>query len=617
MPTSQRRPRARWTEWFPIFNTTLNSDTSIGPIDHIWLHPQALQTTPYAAQLANCTHRREYLWQFECYVTTASFTGCRMAVVALPDPGYDNAIISPELIWGAVMNRRGVMVESTGNHSRRSRFRIQTATTALSNATPPDLQNMMGYSAAVLILYCLQPPIAVNNQVLLAVTLLGRCYLACENPVPGFSLFQLPIHHNDVDIPSGAQVAWSFAATHSQTSNGNSSIDSGWLQSHNGGAWLAGGIYFKFYNWGSSAPNQTGTQSPWASVYGTPKRMAVYTTDQEFPQWEDNDRTRKRPKYFVTFVNPIHHYPYLVGFQLLEHAMMQAQGNTAMVPHGAELCIRYSGTIKWKEAFPLTSENDIKVKFYEIWSSNKSYPWGGPIYTTTNTCTSLSAYTTTATYTTATPRTEQVFPQNTLVGIPELLTSQHQLAPSCTTYNMTVTSSSVTPSRSNSTPVTSWPKFETSLNPAEQIQQLEQQLQELRVQLLQPDKMQDLQTCQCPGACNCPQSQLHSSVEQDVLEDPLQISPDTSDTETETDWDDTTTDSTTTLVQQSHINWLTQQQTQLANLEQIAMDHDYAQALQRTPSLEPTAPASLTPPLSPHSLPNWARLLNYLRSRSH
>lgn len=549
--------------------------------------------------LANCTHRREDMWEFQCFITTATFTGCRMAVVALPDPSFDSYHISPELIWGAVMNRRGTMVEASGQTGRRTAFRIRTSTAVLSNASPPQAANMMGYSAAILLLYCLQPPIAVNEQTELAMTVMGRCLVRCINPVPGYSLFQTPIHHDNSPVAPGATPAWVLEVS-ATAANAEMDGDDYWIGSHNGGAWLAGGMYFEFWKWGQNAPgsdNLTGSgQGKGVAIYGKPLRMSVYATQVVFPYWEDNDRSHKVPRYFVTFVNPIHHSVNMVGFQLQEHAMMQARGDTGMVPHGAELCLRYRGHPKWLEVFPEGQGTRIVVKFFLIWTSDKAYPFGGPIYNSVNTCSSIS--TATASYTNTAPvaMTATTWSTNPFRAAPiasyqqpaglqqhqplplpqehqPFLLTPHQLAtqpiysPTSQTHLQQMPQSSLAPTSSSLTNATSYSTSGTSLGREallETVSAMQHQINTLLSQMSALTIEKD-QGCQCLGACSCPA--LRHSSECVLPPDPsmpdLEGSGDESDdtlAASDTEWD---TASDNTQAMQDHLAWIQQQQQQL------------------------------------------------------
>lgn len=577
--------------------------------------------------LANCTQRTERCWQFQAFITTCTVTGCRLGLVALPDPGYDNSTeITPQMVWGAVMNRRGTMVDASGVRGTRTMFAIRTPTSHLSNATPQQPNNMVGYSAAILILYCLSPPIALHETVTLNATVLARCHLRCTNPAPGFGLYQLPLYHTDPQIPPGARPQWilevaSTAYNQSSATSTEGMYKQGFVDYHNGGAWCAGGWYFQFYGWGGPAPNSPSSGS-YVTIYGQPHRMAVYKCEVPQLPWEDNDSKRKIPKYFASFTNPITYDAKLIGFQTLEHAMMQARGDTGMIPHGAELCIRYNKTPTWKESFPHSdgSGSRIALKFYMVWQSEKSYPWGGPVYSTIVSSTGLSAYT--STYTTTTAGSNPTFRSAALVAPDPLSSTYHQSQVSSTLSHQPLMSLSAhTPY--NQTPGTLPSSQEIPSMPSARslnmedalrgLQAMQQQMTEL-LNRLSIEQGEHQPGCQCPGACSCP---AQHSVELDIADDPLLVSSDSGSEDTvaapsDTEWD-TETQSDDTQAMQDHMNWVQQQQNRA---EQIAARHRVtmqdtltAIAMQQQEHSTPSAP----PPVAPHAVPNWGALLNRLR----
>lgn len=567
-----------------------------------------------------------------------------MAVIALPDPSFNNYMIAPELVWGAVMNRRGTMVEASGRTGRRTAFRIQTSTTTLSNASPPE-SNMLGYSAGILILYCLQPPIAVNTDTELAITVMGRCLLQCLNPVPGYALFQTPIHHQGSTVAPGAAPAWVLEV---DATNTNNTISDKWIGYHYGGAWLAGGYYTEWYNWGGNAPKynssssgQSFEQSDGVSIWGRPLRMAVYTSDLTFPYWEDNDKSKKVPRYFVTFVNAIHHSVNIVGFQLLEHAMMQARGDTGMVPHGAELCLRYDKKPKWKEVYPESGGTRLAVKFFPVWQSDKPYPFGGPIYNTVNTCTAISTatYSTTNTMATAaltaptsvTYSTAPFQPAPLVAPAPapsQQYSSIPQPAPRSALHLPTPQASLPTPITPSSvsmnlppTNVTSFYPSGTSSNPEVLLGALSAMQHQINTLISQMSSftVEEDKGCSCPGACSCPalrHSEEHGG-SLDISDDPLQISDNESDdtlAASDTEWD---TDSTNTTAMQDHIAWVNQQQQQMqAAADRLqSIQTDYAIALAAQQQEEQATVVAPPLPTAPQTPSNWAHLIQLLRKR--
>lgn len=353
-----------------------------------WLHPLANPFTPYAAMLANHSHRREWWWQFRLYVTTASFCGARMGLLCFPDPSYHGQTLSPQTVWGAIANQRGCMVDVSGMTQRDCRFQIQTATTVLSNAAPPDQESFLGYSAAICVLYLLQAPIALSQAAEFNVTVLARCCVTPLNPIPGYMSLHSPILQNHTgQPPPGQPVAWSWLQAVDGTHNKNDArMGDGWCQSHLGGAWLAGGEYFYFAYQGGPAP-KSGNKTQWGvTIGGTPKFGNVYTSTTTFPEWENNSGGKWRPLYFAVHKNPIHGTAYLVGFTNPNWAIAQASGNTGMVPGGAELCIKYKGNVHWGDFCPAVGDKRY-IEFYSIYECDRPFE-SGQIYTSVNAVTS-------------------------------------------------------------------------------------------------------------------------------------------------------------------------------------------------------------------------------------
>lgn len=329
-------------------------------------------------------------------MATASTTGCRCAVMVLPDPSYEGGLTT-EMVWGAVMNRRGTMVDSCGNTSRRTRFRVNGSTTLLSNAAPPT-GNMMGYSDGVLVTWCLQPPVGITENVYLDAAILCRVNMQCHNPVPGFLQSQVQIFQRPPEQTPGREPDWAFVVK-DITQHGFESdalmVNTAWCLNHVGDAWLAGGYYFQFASVGDSAP---------AEVFGVPEYGAVYTSTYKFNNWETNTGWQADPLYFATFRSPISGTITLIGFTNFEWAKNQAAGWTGNVPSNTELCIKYArpGPV-WANMFPQTTampSNKIgyKALFYKIFSAEP--PRGGPVYSTQN---SISQMPTTAGRTLTTP----------------------------------------------------------------------------------------------------------------------------------------------------------------------------------------------------------------------
>nr|QKN89006.1 MAG: polyprotein [Riboviria sp.] len=380
-PSRRGLPSTSWTlprqttEWFVAQQLDITSKTQAGLLSELWMHPTAMLGNPYSAVCANCTHRREFWWQLRVYTTSASFTGARVAVLALPDPSYSGGL-THGAVWGAVANGRGSMVDSTGNQQREARFQITGSTSVLSNARPPASGNMLGYADAVLILWLLQPPVALGADSRINVTVMVRVNLQGHNPVPGYLLTQLPnLTNQPPDRPQqGAKPAWIIKAKTTPVP-GDTMTD--WSYWHTGDAWLAGGWYFIFHGAHGTAPSP----SPGIQILGNPLWGAVYTSSDTFPEWMTNRRHHAVPKYFACFLSPISRAVYLVGFTNFEWAKSQAAGLTGMVPPDVELCISYDNAQpKWSQFAGDTDK--IQTYFYEVYRAEHGRY--GSVYTTEN-----------------------------------------------------------------------------------------------------------------------------------------------------------------------------------------------------------------------------------------
>lgn len=400
--------RQGFTDWFLLASFQIRHNATPGLLGEYWLHPIALPYTPYAAACANCTHRRENSWTFRTYITTTSVAGARVGLVALPDPSY-NGGMTLEAVWGAIANGRGVMVDSMGNRSKSSAFTIRGSTATLSNANPPQGGNMLGYSAAILLVYCLQAPIGLSSDTELNCTIMARCHMQPINPIPGFLHAQSPTFQptpgGDGEKPDWMLLFPQPSSVSDKYGANDSMNDEGWCLSHTGDAWLAGGYYFLFKGAGGIVPtgtgavvsgDQTSLQSG-PNVYGLPRVGSVYTSPNYWNDWTTNNDNFRKPIYFSIFCSPISGSVCLVGFTNFEHAQAQAAGNTGMVPAGAELCISYHNWPTWAQFLPDTLRYTTNVDntgpipssagnyryamFYEVFQSPP--PTGRPVYSNT------------------------------------------------------------------------------------------------------------------------------------------------------------------------------------------------------------------------------------------
>lgn len=355
----------------------IQDKTPSGLLSEVWLHPTSLLGNPYSAACANSTHRQEFWWQLRVYTTSASFTGARVAVLALPDPSYSGGL-SAGTVWGAVANGRGSMIDTSGNRTRDARFQIQGSTSMLSNARPPANMNMLGYADAVLITWLLQPPIALGQDSKINVTIMARCCLQGKNPVPGYLLAQLPhpTQQPDSRPNPGQRPDWILVKDHSVGPLPGDYMGD-WAVWHTGDAWLAGGWYFSFKSAHGQVPTPS-AQDP--KIKGEPCWGCVYVSSDVFPEWETNRQHRGVPKYFACYLSPISRYVFLVGFTNFDWAQAQASGHTGLVPPDVELCITYTGSKpKWSQ---FSGDTDVvRTYFYEIWRADPGRV--GQVYSST------------------------------------------------------------------------------------------------------------------------------------------------------------------------------------------------------------------------------------------
>lgn len=366
------------------------------------------------------------------------------------------------------MNGRGTMMDSVGNSQRSARFHIFGSTDLLSNAAPPPgIPNMMGYSSAIFIMWCLQAPMGITETVELDCTVMARVQLQCHNPIPGFLRNQTPIFQTPPGLIPGEQPDWVFAVNIKTSGFEGDALmaSTAWCLNHYGDAWLAGGYYFQFPNPHQQAPTE---------IYGVPEDGAVYRATPVFGEWETNNGWKAQPIYFASFTSPISKTVTLVGFTNYEWATNQASGWTGNVPAGAELCIQYhSPGPTWATFCPKTTTiSDTTyylIKFYKLYTTNP--PGGGPIYSSAKPVASApgassGSYTAAlppARYTTAGTASPQVSYTQTrqiaaLVSPPQgLYAPRLPQGPSVSTYQSTAQQAAGLP-----VPMPPWPQSSTT-----------------------------------------------------------------------------------------------------------------------------------------------------------
>lgn len=350
--------------WWLMGQFQVGATSPPGSIELLVLHPSNFPNTPYSAACMHHTHRMERRWDLKIEVTTATTTGARVAVFALPDPDWNPRTISQEMVWGSCLNGMGTLATVTGTGQTVSQFTLRTATNRLSNAHP-DGRNYLGYAAAVLVVYLLEPPIALTGTVGLKVSVLARVDLEVYNPIPGFLAFTADVNPGPGPGPQPTTSAWALTIPQSKVAT---AVETIWYNSHTASAWLAGGIYMRF-------PATKPTDSTKVNITGVPKSFAVYTASTQAENWHDNSGNIKTPKYFTTWYEPGSAVCQIVGFETFENAANQARGETGLVPHGAECCLIYSGTPKaWSDYWEIPSNAASTINFVEVMTTPSSKP---------------------------------------------------------------------------------------------------------------------------------------------------------------------------------------------------------------------------------------------------
>lgn len=366
-PVTPRTPKQEQMSglWWLMGQFQVTSSTPTGPLELLVLHPASFPGTPYSAACQHFSHRHENSWQLSIEITTATTTGARVAVFALPDPDWNPNNIPPAMVWGAVLNGMGTMATVTGTGTSRTTFRLRTSTNRLSNATPPG-SNYLGYAAAVMVIYLLEAPLALTGTGALMVTIMAKVAMKVVNPIPGFMAFTSDIQPGPGPGPApGPTIAWNIVI---KSGHQTQAIPSTWYNSHVASAWLAGGIYLRLPA-GETKP--TGD----LAITGSPQWYTVYTCTVEAQNWHNNDSQLETPKYFVTWAEPDSFVCQIVGFATLENALNQAKKITGLIPHGVETCLVYSGTVaSWTNYFTISNTGDQTIGFVQVATTEYTAP---------------------------------------------------------------------------------------------------------------------------------------------------------------------------------------------------------------------------------------------------
>lgn len=335
---------------------------SPGPLEIILLHPTTFPNTPYNTQCQHHTHRREHLWEVDIRVTTAANTGFRASVLFLADPRLIGKQLPADIIWSAVLNHTGAIATSTGTGSTKARFHVPSTTPLLSNAYIPDGAgaNVTGFAAGTVVVYLLDPPIGITGNSHVIVTVLARVKLTQVGPITGYMNWttQSSPGPGPGPVPPPQPTQEGF-----RLSVGGSQIIP--LNAHSASAWLAGGCYWKL------------PEAPGADFKGEILGFSVYQiVNHAAYNWMDNDRTEKTPRYLVTWEEPGSAIHQVVGFENYNDAKNQADGETGLVPHGAECCIIYNwADVKWAERFQGMTDASTDMNFQLVYRSSQAVSW--------------------------------------------------------------------------------------------------------------------------------------------------------------------------------------------------------------------------------------------------
>lgn len=369
MRTNKKPTRSKaggLSPWFLLAELKVNSASPPGPLEHMLLHPSLFPRTPYATMCANHAYREERGWDFKIIVTTASNTGFRGAVVFLPDPTQQTPQPTPDIIWSAIMNRTGAWMSSTGTGESQIHIKVDGATRRLSNAKPVGADNWTGFATGSLVIYLTDPPIGLAETTTgngVRITILARPHLQLFSPIAGF-MDWVTSHDQPGPGPTPTEVRFRISIGSVDTSM------QPYLNSHTASAWLAGGYYLDVTNlWNRTTAPYINAGELWV--------FAIYTCNPRAVDWRDNDSKVKEPGFFVTWEEPGSGVVQLVGFEDIQNARLQADGQTGSIPHGAECCIAYHSEDipKWNQRWDgITGSVDWEL----VYKGPNAYRLGDP-----------------------------------------------------------------------------------------------------------------------------------------------------------------------------------------------------------------------------------------------
>lgn len=382
------------TPWFLAASGEIPSTADSGPLYQMQLHPTNFPDTPYARVCSDYLMRVERRVQVQLRCTTATTTGTRLGMVVINDPTWYNQEPTRDVVLSLIGNKMGSEYTVTSTTTQQRNFTVKTTTTRLSNA--PAQTNQTGVSTGVIVLYCLDPPVAITGQGHLRWDLMLKLDLELITPCAGFGDF-VSGGSQPGPGPSPGPTPQPTDGTFSiqlQAEDIDEVIEHGvWLNDHQADAPLAGGWYLRLPGQRPSYALQT----PRIGITGNPYSYAVYTCN--VVAYGENNKEEGHPiKYWVLWRDTLSSVNQFVGFMSSDYAYALNMANCVegAIPSGHQLCIKYStqhaDVVKWKDVFKVavsnatrletaSAMNDTKATLYTItFSLVKKSKWSKLIY---------------------------------------------------------------------------------------------------------------------------------------------------------------------------------------------------------------------------------------------
>lgn len=352
------------TPWFLAASGEIPSNAEAGPLYQMQLHPTNFPDTPYARVCSDYLMRVERRVEVQLRCTTATTTGTRLGMVVINDPTWYNQEPTREIVLSLIGNRMGSEYTVTSSTTQQRNFTVKTTTARLSNA--PAQSNQTGVSTGVVVLYCLDPPIAITGEGHLRWDLMLRFNLELITPCAGFGNFVTggstpsPGPTPPSPTPQPSQGTFSLLL---QADDIDLVIEAGvWLNDHQADAPLNGGWYLRLP---STRPSNVLT-SPRIALVGNPYSYAVYTCN--VVAYGQNNRKEGHPiKYWVLWRDTLSSVNQFVGFMSSDYAYALNMANCVegAIPGGHQLCVRYATedarTVTWKDLFKVASTDAVRL----------------------------------------------------------------------------------------------------------------------------------------------------------------------------------------------------------------------------------------------------------------